>query len=116
MKRKEVDDVLEEGGGKGMDIAEGSRISLMLGLAVEGAYTRRSVLIQSRTVQCTRDGCDNAQASFYQVQIRSADEPMTTFYKVCAPKCVWQSCKRLRMADALFRWQCTSCGQRWKEN
>jgi len=34
MKRKEVDDVLEEGDGKGMDIAEGSCIPLMLGLAV----------------------------------------------------------------------------------
>jgi hypothetical protein len=31
MKRKEVDDVLEEGDGKGMDIAEGSWISLVLG-------------------------------------------------------------------------------------
>jgi len=34
MKRKEMDDVLEEGDGKGMDIAEGSCISLMLGLDV----------------------------------------------------------------------------------
>jgi DNA-directed RNA polymerase subunit M/transcription elongation factor TFIIS len=32
--------------------------------------------------QCPREGCDGAQAFFYQVQIRSADEPMTTFYKV----------------------------------
>lgn len=36
MKRKEVDDVLEEGDGKGMDIAEGSCISHLVGLAVEG--------------------------------------------------------------------------------
>lgn len=33
--------------------------------------------------QCPREGCEGAQAFFYQVQIRSADEPMTTFYKVC---------------------------------
>ena len=35
-----------------------------------------------RTVQCPEDTCDGARAFFYQVQIRSADEPMTTFYKV----------------------------------
>lgn len=32
--------------------------------------------------QCPREGCDGSKAFFYQVQIRSADEPMTTFYKV----------------------------------
>ena len=32
--------------------------------------------------QCPREGCDGFQAFFYQIQIRSADEPMTTFYKV----------------------------------
>lgn len=36
------------------------------------------------TAQCPREGCDGSQAFFYQVQIRSADEPMTTFYKVCS--------------------------------
>ncbi|KAJ1638083.1 hypothetical protein T492DRAFT_946295 [Pavlovales sp. CCMP2436] len=38
--------------------------------------------------------CQNTQAYFFQLQIRSADEPMTTFYK------------------------CTnsSCGNRWKDN
>ena len=35
-----------------------------------------------RVVQCPGEECDNSQAYFYQVQIRSADEPMTTFYKV----------------------------------
>lgn len=34
------------------------------------------------TAQCPREGCDGSSAFFYQVQIRSADEPMTTFYKV----------------------------------
>ncbi len=33
--------------------------------------------------QCPHENCDGAKAFFYQVQIRSADEPMTTFYKVC---------------------------------
>ncbi len=35
-------------------------------------------------VQCPKDGCDGALAAFFQVQIRSADEPMTSFYKVRA--------------------------------
>ena len=39
----------------------------------------------STTVQCPRDDCDGSEAFFYQVQIRSADEPMTTFYKVLLP-------------------------------
>jgi DNA-directed RNA polymerase III subunit RPC11 len=33
-------------------------------------------------VQCPADGCRGGEAAFFQVQIRSADEPMTTFYKV----------------------------------
>ena len=35
--------------------------------------------------------CSHAKAYFMQMQTRSADEPMTTFYKCCA------------------------CGHRWKE-
>ncbi|TVY31328.1 DNA-directed RNA polymerase III subunit [Lachnellula subtilissima] len=37
---------------------------------------------QRARVQCTKDGCDGDEAAYYQVQIRSADEPMTSFYKV----------------------------------
>ncbi|KAL9043014.1 MAG: hypothetical protein Q9214_003621 [Letrouitia sp. 1 TL-2023] len=48
--------------------------------------------VDKTDAQCPREGCDGSEAFFYQVQIRSADEPMTTFYK------------------------CTICGQRWKEN
>lgn len=33
-------------------------------------------------VQCPKEGCDGEEAAFFQVQIRSADEPMTSFYKV----------------------------------
>ena len=33
--------------------------------------------------QCLVDECWGTRAYFYMVQIRSADEPMTTFYKVC---------------------------------
>ncbi|KAL2043228.1 hypothetical protein N7G274_004288 [Stereocaulon virgatum] len=66
MKRKEVEDVL---GGK-------------------GAWDN----VDKTDAQCTREGCEGGQAFFYQVQIRSADEPMTTFYK------------------------CTTCAQTWRAN
>ncbi|RDX53466.1 hypothetical protein OH76DRAFT_1432507 [Lentinus brumalis] len=44
----------------------------------------------STTATCPK--CDNGRAYFYQLQIRSADEPMTT-------------CSR-----------CTACGNNWREN
>ncbi|CAG5085476.1 Oidioi.mRNA.OKI2018_I69.PAR.g10904.t1.cds [Oikopleura dioica] len=40
---------------------------------------------------CTREGCTNRRAYFFQLQTRSADEPMTTFYR------------------------CTVCAHQWKE-
>ena len=41
---------------------------------------------QKGEVQCPKEGCDGMEAAFFQVQIRSADEPMTSFYKVCDVK------------------------------
>jgi DNA-directed RNA polymerase III subunit RPC11 len=38
---------------------------------------------ETTEVQCKNEKCDNTEAKFYQMQIRSADEPMTNFYKVC---------------------------------
>ncbi|ODQ63825.1 DNA-directed RNA polymerases III 12.5 kDa polypeptide [Nadsonia fulvescens var. elongata DSM 6958] len=66
MNRKVVDDVL---GG-------------------EGAWDN----VDQTPAQCPKEGCDGEKAYFFQLQIRSADEPMTTFYK------------------------CTSCGNQWREN
>jgi DNA-directed RNA polymerase III subunit RPC11 len=56
MKAKEVEDVI--GGAEAWDNAE------------------------KAATQCNRDDCDGDMAYFFQKQIRSADEPMTTFYKV----------------------------------
>jgi DNA-directed RNA polymerase III subunit RPC11 len=43
-------------------------------------------------VPCPNDKCDSYKAYFAQMQIRSADEPMTSFYT------------------------CMKCGRRWQEN
>ncbi|KAK0466796.1 uncharacterized protein EV420DRAFT_1505419 [Desarmillaria tabescens] len=65
LKRKEIDDVL--GGDQAWEHAD----------ATQGA-------------SCGK--CNNDKAYFYQLQIRSADEPMTTFYR------------------------CTACTHQWREN
>ncbi|KAI8322479.1 hypothetical protein GQ54DRAFT_288051 [Martensiomyces pterosporus] len=59
LKRKEVDDVL---GG-------------------EDAWKN----VDSIDTMCPK--CRHERAYFMQIQLRSADEPMTTFYKCCDPKC-----------------------------
>lgn len=38
--------------------------------------------VDKTDVQCPKEGCAGGEAFFYQVQIRSADEPMSVFYKV----------------------------------
>lgn len=35
------------------------------------------------SAQCPSEDCGGTKAYFYLVQIRSADEPMTAFFKVC---------------------------------
>ncbi|KAL7621162.1 RNA polymerase III C11 subunit [Parahypoxylon ruwenzoriense] len=47
---------------------------------------------QKTAVQCDNAVCSGKEAAFYQIQIRSADEPMTSFYK------------------------CMTCGHQWREN
>ena len=56
MKKKEVEDVM--GGAKAWEN------------------------VDKTAIQCTQDGCDGDQAYFMLIQLRSADEPSTIFYKV----------------------------------
>ena len=49
------------------------------------------VPVLTPAVQCPNEKCRNDQAYWYQLQIRSADEPMTAFYK------------------------CTKCAKEWRE-
>ncbi len=60
-------------------------------------------------MQCPADGCDGEEAAFFQVQIRSADEPMTGFYKVCDGRTMGRG-------GVLMRRECMTCGNRWREN
>ena len=40
--------------------------------------------------EATCPKCDHGQAYFMQIQIRSADEPMSTFYKCCKCSNQWR--------------------------
>ena len=41
--------------------------------------------VDSTEERCPK--CAHSRAYFMQIQIRSGDEPMTTFYKCCNPQC-----------------------------
>lgn len=73
--------------------------------------------------------CDNPRAYFMQIQIRSADEPMTIFYKVRASDCGCAARRHEVERGALPRVrrrrplpssrtvcsQCTKCAHRWND-
>jgi DNA-directed RNA polymerase III subunit RPC11 len=46
---------------------------------------------QRTTVRCNEPSCDSTLAFFVQEQIRSADEPPTTFYKCCKCGAHWRT-------------------------
>jgi DNA-directed RNA polymerase III subunit RPC11 len=87
LKRKQVDDVL--GGDEMWKHADATAAS------------------------CER--CNHGQAYFYQLQIRSADEPMTTC-AYCYISCILYSfyLPPFLGGDTVYR--CASCGFRWREN
>lgn len=62
-----------------------------------------------KTVQCPNEKCRNHEAYWYQLQIRSADEPMTAFYKV---SCAYFPAVREAYANNS---QCTQCAKEWRE-
>ena len=43
---------------------------------------RDHLLMRDTVVQCEAEGCDSAKANYYELQTRSADEPMTKFLRV----------------------------------
>jgi len=79
LKRKAVDDVLGgEDSWKNVDSTEGKNSLLCF------SSTSRTKELMSfvgcLTVDCPKE-CGSDRAFFMQIQIRSADEPSTTFYK-----------------------------------
>lgn len=62
-------------------------------------------------MQCPKEGCDGDEAAFYQVQIRSADEPMTGFYRVSFVVLFGAG----NVANGVIL-QCMTCGNQWREN
>ncbi|KAG0206517.1 DNA-directed RNA polymerase III subunit RPC10 [Mortierella sp. GBA30] len=44
--------------------------------------------VDQTEASCPR--CEHDRAYYMQIQTRSADEPMTTFYKCCELQCGWQ--------------------------
>jgi DNA-directed RNA polymerase III subunit RPC11 len=84
MKKKEVEDIL---GGKGawdnVDKTQGMSFTTLQSLAKSwNVVFGPGIIANERTVQCPNEKCRNDEAYWYQLQIRSADEPMTAFYKV----------------------------------
>ena len=71
-------------------------------------------MLTRRPVNCKEEKCENREAYFRQVQIRSADEPMTTFYKVSRARTfVKEGTDYWFMTDTR---QCTLCAAEWREN
>lgn len=55
---------------------------------------------QKGKAQCPAEGCDGEEAAFFQVQIRSADEPMTSFFKACPPAACYAMLLRPSSTDS----------------
>lgn len=79
MKQKEVEEVF--GGKEEFKNADSmfGRSSLCRERLVYSTDQRLTFFVLA---QCPAEGCNGERAYFFQLQIRSADEPMTTFLKV----------------------------------
>lgn len=91
MDLKKVDDIL--GGAdswQNVDQTDGESEEEKTDAILQGRFLLANLWLS--TVKCAREDCDSRKAYFRQVQIRSADEPMTSFYK------------------------CVKCTREWREN
>ncbi|WPG98508.1 hypothetical protein R9X50_00129900 [Acrodontium crateriforme] len=46
--------------------------------------------VDKTEIRCVKENCEGRYAYFRQVQIRSADEPSTSFYKCCTCAAEWR--------------------------
>jgi hypothetical protein len=79
MKQKEVEDVF---GGKEEFANADSVASKCSQVSCLTWFEANTWFLFSTTAQCPAEHCNGDRAYFFQLQIRSADEPMTTFLKV----------------------------------
>ncbi|CAO1631799.1 unnamed protein product [Parajaminaea phylloscopi] len=105
LKRKEIDDVL---GGvvawKNVDSTDGAFVhwncvetvlsarphpdECMTDLTSPTSSSLCALLPSEPVATCPK--CDHDRAYYFQLQVRSADEPMTTFYRCTKPSCTHQ--------------------------
>jgi Transcription factor S-II (TFIIS) len=81
LKQKEAEDVIGEDQFKNADSIDGKSFSRCFFFSFAGIRFARLVLM-IMPVQCPNEACNGERAYFFQLQIRSADEPMTTFLRV----------------------------------
>jgi DNA-directed RNA polymerase III subunit RPC11 len=92
MKRKEVEEVIGAGDSwENVDQMDGMESPLIL-YENNGQRIKLMTDMTTGTVQCPNEKCESTRAFFYQLQIRSADEPMTSFFKVGTSN--WKTYKR----------------------
>ena len=99
MTRKKVDDVLGgEDAWKNVDSIEGKEVNINGFLLIIIYYTMTMTMIPltllliiithlTTSLLATCPKCENNRAYYMQIQIRSADEPSSIFYKCCRNSC-----------------------------
>ncbi|KAH8692753.1 DNA-directed RNA polymerase III subunit RPC10 [Talaromyces proteolyticus] len=91
LKQKEAEDVM--GGKKMWENADSMEGELKLGenkKKINGRIVTLIIDFCLYPVQCPNEGCTSDRAYFRQLQIRSADEPMTTFLKCTVCEAEWR--------------------------